>query len=417
VAIVLIAALTACSSNSNSTSGNSGNSGGSNASGSSEASGGGKIKISWWDTMTSDASVAALNKIIEDYESEHPDVDIERTFISNSDIKKKLLLGSVGDDGPDIVWIDNPDHQAYAAAGILADLTEEIEEWGQGDRYFEGPWSSTIYEGRNYGVPIGSNNLALYYNTEMLAEAGIEPPTTWDELKEAAKALTKGDVYGFAVSAVKSEEGTFQFLPFLYQAGSDITNFDSEGTLDALNLYKYMIDNKYMSGEVITLKQADVATQFAAGKVAMMVNGTWQIPFLLTNATVNWDVVQLPVYKQAGTVLGGENWAITKNSKHKDIAWDIIKFANEPERLKSTLMTNGRMPARSDLIGDPFWQEDPQMKVFADSMAFAKARAYGPNYPTISEAVQTMLQEVITGAKKPEDAMKAAAAVIQEELK
>jgi multiple sugar transport system substrate-binding protein len=405
---LMLVVLTACAPSSSNSS-NAQNPGQSEASGS-------QVKITWWDTMTTEASVTALTKIISDYEKAHPNVKIERTYVSFADIKNKLLLGSVGNQGPDIVWIDSPDHQAFAAAGILADLTKEIKEWGQADKYFDGPWSSTMYKGKNYGVPVGSNNLALYYNTDMFKEAGLTPPKTWDELKAAAKKLTKPGVYGFAVSAVKTEEGTFQFLPFVYQAGSDIPNFNSQGTVEAATLLRDMAAEGYMSKEVITQKQSDIATQFAAGKVAMMVNGTWQIPFLKKEAKVNWDVVELPANKQGGTILGGENWAITAASKHKDIAFDIIKFANEPDRLKEFLKTNGRLPSRKDLLTDPFWQDDKQMKVFADSMKVAKARAYGPNYPKISEAIQVMLQEVITGAKAPDAAVKDADAKIKAQL-
>jgi len=261
-------------------------------------------------------------------------------------------------------------------------------------------------------VPVGSNNLALYYNTDLLKAAGIQPPANWAELQAAAKKLTDKDVFGFAVSAVKTEEGTFQFLPFVLQAGSDIPDFDSPGTLKALTMLTNMVNEGLMSKDVITQKQSDTATQFAAGKVGMMVNGTWQIPFLQKNAKVNWDVVKLPSDVQSTTVLGGENWAISEASKHKDIAFDVIQFANEPERLKELLKTNGRLPSRSDLLQDPFWQEDRQMKVFADSMQVAKARAYGPNYASISEAIQTMLQEALTGAKTPEAAVKSAGAII-----
>ncbi|MFB5762236.1 ABC transporter substrate-binding protein [Paenibacillus medicaginis] len=373
---------------------------------------GDKVKITWWDTMTSDASVAAINKIISEYEETHPNITIERTYVSYSDIKTKLLLGSIGNQGPDIVWIDSADHQTFAAAGVLADLTKEIEKWGQAKHYIEGPWSSTVYNGRNYGVPVGSNNLALYYNTDLFKTAGLQPPTNWDELQAAAKKLTDKDVFGFAVSAVKTEEGTFQFLPFVLQAGSDIPDFDSPGTLKALTMLTDMVNEGLMSKDVITQKQSDTATQFAAGKVAMMVNGTWQIPFLQKSAKVNWDVVKLPSDVQSATVLGGENWAISEASKHKDIAFDVIQFANEPERLKELLKTNGRLPSRSDLLQDSFWQEDRQMKVFADSMQVAKARAYGPNYASISEAIQTMLQEALTGAKTPEAAVKSAGAII-----
>lgn len=384
-------------------------------SGSSPSSGkdGDKVVIQWWDSMTSDATQGAIQSIIADYEAAHPNVKIERTYISFADIKNKLLLGSVGNQMPDIVWLDNPDHQAFAAAGILADLTDEIKEWGQADKYYEGPWSSTMYEGKNYGVPIGSNNLALYYNKDMLEDKGIAPPSNWEELKEAAKQLTTSDVYGLAMTAVKTEEGTFQFLPLMYQAGADIDSFDSPGTVEAATLLQDMVKNGYMSKEVINQKQSDTVVQFSTGKVAMMINGTWQIPLLRKEGKVNWGVVELPVNKQGGTILGGENWAITKASKNKDVAFDIIKFANEPERLKAFDQAAGRLPSRSDLLQDPFWQDDAELKVFADAMEVARARAYGPEYPKISEAIQIMLQEVITGSKSPEQAVKEAGAKIE----
>ncbi|MCR8634805.1 sugar ABC transporter substrate-binding protein [Paenibacillus radicis (ex Xue et al. 2023)] len=374
---------------------------------------GDKVTIQWWDSMTSEATQGALKKTIAEYETAHPNVKIERTFVSFADIKNKLLLGAAGNQVPDIVWIDNPDHQAFAAAGILADITKEIQQWGQADKYFSGPWSSTMYKGKNYGVPIGSNDLALYYNVDMLKEAGINPPKTWDELKDAAQKLTKPDVYGFSMTAVKTEEGTFQFLPLMYQAGSDISNFNSAGTVEAATLLKDMVSKGYMSKEVINQKQSDTVVQFSTGKVAMMVNGTWQIPLLRKEGKVNWDVVQLPTNKQGGTILGGENWAITDASKHKDIAFDIIKFANEPDRLKEFLKAAGRLPSREDYLMDPFWQNDKQLKVFADAMKVAKARAYGPNYPKISDAIQIMMQEVITGAKAPDVAVKDADAKIK----
>jgi len=400
--VAALVVLSACAPKTESGSGGSGGSG----------QEGGKVVIKWWDSMTSDATQGAIKTIISEYEAAHPNVKIERTYISFADIKNKLLLGSVGNDMPDIVWIDNPDHQAFAAAGILADLTEPIKEWGQADKYFEGPWSSTVYEGKNYGVPIGSNNLALYYNKDMFEAKGLTPPANWEELKEAAKQLTTKDVYGFAMTAVKTEEGTFQFLPLMYQAGSDLTNFNSPGTIEAATLVSDMVKNGYMSKEVINQKQSDTVVQFSTGKVAMMMNGTWQIPLLKKEGKVNWGVVELPVNKQGGTILGGENWAITNASKNKDIAFDIIKFANEPDRLKAFVQAAGRLPSRSDLLQDPFWQDDKDLKVFADAMEVAKARAYGPEYPKMSEAVQIMLQQVITGSKAPEQAVQEAAGKI-----
>lgn len=365
----------------------------------------GKVKVTWWNSVDDDAESKALNDLVLKYEKEHPNIDIEQSYVPFADIKNKLLTSSVASELPDIVWVDNPDHQTFAAANIFADITKEVKQWGQSDQYFEGPWSSTVYKGKNYGIPVSSNNLALYYNVGMLKEAGIEPPKTWEELKEAAKKLTKPGVYGLSVAGKQDETATFQFLPWVWQAGSDLTSFNSSGTLEALKLWKDLVDKGYMSKETITLSHGDMSLKFANQKSAMMVNGTWALKGDLENVGFDWDVVPLPAYKESATILGGFNWAITSSSKHKKEAWEFIKFAIEPENLKESIKTAGRLPSRKDLIQDPFWQEG-KMKVFSDSMEDAKARAYGADYPKVSGEVQQMIQQVLTGSKNPEEALK-----------
>lgn len=366
-----------------------------------------QITIRWWDFQPNEAMIKALNDLIAAYEKEHPNVKIERTFVPFADIKNKLLLGSAAGQLPDIVMIDGPDHQAFASAGVLADITEQVKAWGEADQYFEAPWNATMYEGKNYGVPVSNNNLGLYYNADLLKEAGIDPPKTWDELKTAAQKLSKNGVYGLAVAAPKSEQLTFQFLPFLWQSGSDLTRIDDPGTAETLKLYKALIDSGAMSKDVLTQDQQATFLQFMAGKAAMVLSGPWQLP-ALKDASFNWGLVDLPAGKEKATILGGDNWAITATSKHKDIAWDIIKFSQKPEYLKPLLIGGARIPSRKDLINDDYWQTDQYMKIFADQHQYAKARAYGPNYPKISEAVQDMVQQTVTGVKSPEDAVKEA---------
>lgn len=368
-----------------------------------------QITIKWWDPSTG-INAEELDKIIAEYEDENPNVNIERNYIPFEDIQNQLMMGSAAQELPDITIIDNPIFQSFAASGILADITDRVSEWETAEHYFEGPWSSTVYDEKNYGIPSYSNNLALFYNVDLLKEAGFdEPPKTWDELREVAEATTTSNVRGLSFSAIQHEVGTFHFLPWLWQAGSDIMDLNSQGTIDALNFWKEMIDKGYTSEEVLSLDQNDIVYTFASGNEAMMVNGTWQIPVLEEEAEVNWDVTTLPEYKQGSTVLGGYNWAITEASKHKDIAWDIIMFAEEKDRKLRFLKNAGYIPSRSDLIDDPHWQEDEHLKVFADSMDVAKARAYGPNYPEISIEIQNMFHSVMLGEKTAKEAAAEAA--------
>jgi multiple sugar transport system substrate-binding protein len=406
ISSLILLAISACSSATNSGTTTTGTTSTGNTSTQQPAKSSEPVKVTLWDYNAAEATVQALTKLIEDYQKEHPNVKIERTYVPFADIKNKLLLGSAAGQLPDIVWIDNPDHQAFSASGILADLTKEVKEWGQADKYFKGPWSSTMYKDKNYGVPTSSNNLALFYNADMLEAAGVKPPANWQELQDAAKKLTKNGVYGFGATAIRTEQGMFQFLPFIWQSGSDLNNFNSPGTVEALKLWKGMVDGGVMSKEVLSQDQQAIMLQFTAGKTAMVVNGTWQLPLVTKDAKFKWGVVPLPSNKQGGTILGGENWAITSTSKVKDVAWDLIKYSQEPARLKDYLIASGRLPSRTDMIKDATWQNDNSMKVFADSMEVAKARAYGPNYPKVSDAVQEMLQQVLTGVKAPEEAVK-----------
>ena len=117
-----------------------------------------KITLTWWDYFN-DANEKAVKERIAAYKKVNPNVTIKRTYQPFADLKQKLLQGATAGELPDIVVIDNPDHQSFAALGVLADLTDQVKEWGQEGEYFEGPWKSTVYEKKNYGVPDNSNCL------------------------------------------------------------------------------------------------------------------------------------------------------------------------------------------------------------------------------------------------------------------
>ena len=120
-------------------------------------------------TTTNGANGPAIQAQLDSYTSANPNVKIERTYIPFADLKQKLLQGAAAGDLPDIVVIDNPDHQAFAALGVLEDLTDHVTAWGQASSYFEGPWNSTVFQGKNYGIPDNSNCLVLWSNDDLLA--------------------------------------------------------------------------------------------------------------------------------------------------------------------------------------------------------------------------------------------------------
>lgn len=371
------------------------------------------VTLRWWDYYDSGANAEAMESQLQRYMDANPGITIERTALPFADLKQQLLQGAAAGQLPDIVVIDNPDHQAFAALGVLEDITERVAAWGQADAYFEGPWASTLWDGKNYGIPDNSNCLVQFVNSDVLAAAEVAPPVNWEDLTAAVATLTEGDRFGLAVSAVKSEEGTFQWLPFLWETGEDIPTIDSEGGQRALQLWVDMVNAGYMSKGILGWTQQDVLTQFQNGKAAIMVNGPWQVPVLKEqNPDLNWDVATLPVDKQGASILGGENMAIVAGGPNVDAAWELVAWTQETENLKRYLAEAGKLPSRADLAEDPYWTEDPVFSVFVEQLKVAKPRAYGSKYPEISNAIQEAIQGAVSGQVTAADALARAQATI-----
>ena len=156
------------------------------------------------------------------------------TFMSTSsmstfsDIANNTIRAVASGGGPDLVTIDNPETALFASHGALLALDPMIAASSviKPDAFYPGPRASVTWHGHIYGVPRGSNTLALYYNAGHVQGARDRSirQATWDELFERRdKALTDPThgIYGLAFSAIASEEGTFQFLPFVQSAGGD----------------------------------------------------------------------------------------------------------------------------------------------------------------------------------------------------
>ena len=211
---------------------------------------------------------------------------------------------------------------------MLADVTDRVTTWGKSGDYFPGPWASTVFQDKNYGVPDNSNCLVQWYNKAFTDPAGVPPPRPGMNSGCRSKALTDGDRFGIAMSAVKSEEGTFQWLPFLWMTGEDLATLDSDGGRMALQLWVDLVKDGSMSPGILSWTQGDVKGQFQNGKAALMVNGPWQIPTLKSESPdLQWDVATLPEQKQGASILGGENLAIVKDTKNLDAAWDLHDLA------------------------------------------------------------------------------------------
>ncbi|MGP4038707.1 ABC transporter substrate-binding protein [Gracilibacillus sp. D59] len=372
-----------------------------------------KQEILLWHYYT--GSEEALNEILADYNESQDEVEVKAEYVPFDEMNRQLSVGTAGDTLPDIVIADTVNNASMASMGILADITDNVEEWGKADQFLEGPYNSTFYKGKQYGLPLTTNSLGLFYNKKMLADAGIEePPTTWEELEKTADALTTDEVKGFGLSAVRSEEATFQFYPFIYSAGGSYKELDSPEAAEAFNFLKNMFDQGYMSQDILTATQDDLTRMFIEEKLAMMINGPWMIDQLTENENLDFGITYIPKDKEFASVTGGDNISITE-SGNKEAAWDFISWLFEPEQNERFAKETGYYPTRSDVLNEAdYWKNEELVKEFIPIMEVAEPRGPSPKWPSVSEEIQLAIQKILTDEQPVEDALSEAADNIAE---
>lgn len=366
--------------------------------------------ITLWYYWETEGHQKALDEMIATYNESQDAYNLTAKYVPFADFKKQLSIGASASELPDLVILDSPDHASYASMGIFADLTGKFDV----STYYEGPVASATLDDTLYGVPFGCNCLALYYNEDMFEAAGItEVPTTWDELKEAAEKLTSDNVTGLAFCSVQNEEGTFNFVPWLWSTGATSYEINSENGIRALSFVKDLIDSGVMSKECINWTQGDVMNQFISGNVAMMINGPWQIPTMREEAPdLNYNVALIPMDTEYASVIGGENYAVVSGG-NEDGALDFLTYATQEEQVIFMMTQMGYISADKEIAAAQFTDEgDAIYKKFVEQMEYAQARGPLPEWPEVSDAISLAFNEVMTGSASPEDAAAEAQATI-----
>lgn len=242
-------------------------------------------EVTMWHYFDQKPEQEMLADMVEEYNSLQDDIHINATFVSRTELMNQYTVGALSGELPDIGQVDSPDMESYISLGVFEDITDELESWGELDQFYDGPLSSCKDpDGKVYGLPQNSNCLALACNMDLLKAAGYDHmPQSLDEFKEMVAATTdaSNDVYGFAMCAVSTEEGTFQILPWLRSVqngtGVNVDNITADSAVNGLQTLGDFVANGYMSKECVNWTQADAWNQFCAGKAAFAECGTWHL--------------------------------------------------------------------------------------------------------------------------------------------
>ncbi|CAM3312356.1 extracellular solute-binding protein [Kibdelosporangium persicum] len=341
-------------------------------------------------------------------------VDVERQAFDTTDLTNKVLLAAQQGTAPNVLVVDNPVVSTLAEGGVLKSNQDTgLDASGAAPNLVAAGQTG----GQTYGVPIGANTLALYYNRAVLSTAGVDPAAIkdWVSLDAALARVTAAGKKGITFSAIGTEEGTFQFLPWFWGAGAQLTDLSSAEAVSALELWKSWLDRKYAPNSVIGNTQTTSWQEFATGEYAFAVNGTWQ----LGNAKkAGFEYGVIPIPSRTGGVApapaGGEFVTVPAQSG-KDEEATAARIANCLTSPETVLATDTALTYVSAVASVQQQQvaAQPDFAVWVDAVKSAKGRTgdgLGTRYPRISQPLWTAVQAALTGSKSPKDALQAAAA-------
>jgi multiple sugar transport system substrate-binding protein len=394
VAVAAALAVTACSSSSS-------------TKGPSDA---GSSTYTVWDPYPQFDNSSAWVKLLEQCGTS-AGVTVKRTAYDTTDLTNKALLAAQQNAAPDVLIVDNPVVSTLASAGVLT-TTEETK--ADTSAFLPNLLAAGQVGGKTYGVPIGANTLALYYNKAILTAAGVDASTitSWDTLTAALAKVKATGKTGITFSAIGTEEGSFQFLPWFWGAGANLTSLDSAQGVAAANLWTTWLRDGYAPNSVINDTQTTSWQEFAAGKTAFAENGTWQ----LANAkAAGFGYGLIPIPSQAGGTApaptGGEFVTMPVQSKTARYATTekLVSCLTSADNAYNTDTTLGYIGATKAIQAKQ--QSNPDLTVWIQAVGAAKGRTsdnLGVKYPKISQQMWTAVQAALSGSKSPQAAMSAA---------
>ena len=274
-------------------------------------------------------------------------IETEWTFITVTSLQEKVAsVGVAADGGFDVV--NYLDSWGPPNAHWLVGIDDMMAEDGIGmDRYPAAFAKSAQFEGRTIGFPLRAHAQLMFYRKDVLAEVGMDPPRTWDDVVAVADAIrAKGlDVEPLALYFHNdgSHQNLFIWLNFLWAAGADVFDaktcpvWDSEAGLAATEDYIALHTvHKATNPSSISFVEQDARQSFQQGKSAMIPVWWWAYsPFVNPKSSVlakdQVGFAGMPAYKgRTVTYAISMPFSISKYSKHQGAAWEFMKWLSNP---------------------------------------------------------------------------------------
>ncbi|AFZ25118.1 carbohydrate ABC transporter substrate-binding protein, CUT1 family [Cylindrospermum stagnale PCC 7417] len=309
------------------------------------------IKLGGW--AGSPVEQKLLKQVLQDFEAQHQTIKVKYEVISDQymDVIKTRLIGEAA---PDVFYLDALEAPFLMSQNVLERLEAYITpEFDLGD-FEETLLNSFKYQNHLYGLPKDYSTLALFYNKTAFAAAGLtRPPATWEELRSYSQHLTgKLNKYGFGITPELARQA-YKIKAFggqIVDQNGDAA-FASEAGLPGLQL----VIDQYQKDHTAAQK-SDVGTNsgsemFGQGKVAMVIEGNWAIPYLEeTFPQLDFATAEVPrINNKKGTMVFTVAYVMNKQAKHKAEAWELIAYLTGKAGMQKWTGTGFALPTRKSV--------------------------------------------------------------------
>ncbi|MFN2519469.1 MAG: ABC transporter substrate-binding protein [Candidatus Limnocylindria bacterium] len=367
----------------------------------------GDLRAANWGGNPTENSL--VKKYIDDFMKKYPKIKVTQEQIPDQfedKIKTEMTAGSE----PDAMYVSTKLMNFAAPAGRLLELGPLMAKWGVSRDEFVpslvAPWE---YKGKLYGLPKDFGDLAIFYNKKMFAAAGLQPPKTWDDVKAAAKTLTKGEVKGISLP-----DDSARWNAFLFAWGGKVLSddgtkavFNDKAAIDSATFYSSFQTQDKSSDLPKNLGATWPGDAFGKEKAAMAIEGGWLIPYMKdTYPSVEYGAVALPPgpAKQA-SLLFTNAWGCAAKTKNADACMLFVKYMTGKDVQKQVLESGFALPSRKDLANDPFFSSHANEKTLFDSATFAVPWTFGPHEAKIQDAMNNALGAILLGKSSVKDAL------------
>lgn len=336
----------------------------------------------------------------------------------------KFTNAIAGGTGPDVAEVGTTWTPEFGDAGALMDVSGHIEEAGLADGYVESVLDSGTVEEAVYGAPWYAGVRSIIYRTDLLEEAGVEPPTTWDELVTVGEAIKESDPELIPFPIPNSTHTT---TPFIWGAGGQVatqegdtfvSGLDSPEAIEGLTFLESLAGEHDLSTPAAsTWNEADTRDAFARGEAAMIISGSWTPKSIIeANADLEGKLGVVPIPGQDGgmapSFAGGSHLSVFETTENEDLAWTFVEMMTTGEYAQKWGEQTGFFPATNDLLTQLEEADDPLVAPFAMQMKDGSATLpVTPLWGQVegAQTMPAMMESILGGKASVEDAATTAA--------